>query len=345
MAAALPGWLSQLGPDSDLVLSCRVRLARNLHNHQFVRIAPALEREKIFKTSADAMIKCETLKEAELLELDKMEELDQMFLLERHLISPDMQRQKGARGVAVNPEQTLGIMVNEEDHLRLQYIQPGFSPTDSWNVLNKIDDELSHELSYAFSKRWGYLTACPTNAGTGLRVSVLIHLPGLVLTKNIEKVIRGITQLGLTVRGFYGEGSEVIGNLFQISNQTTLGKQEADIIKTIEKVIQQIMGYERDACGTLLDEAKPQIEDKIWRACGILNSARLMNFYEFMNISSAVRLGIALDVIKNVKLETLNELMIQLQPASLQIISGCEMGPTERDRLRAELVRERLGSC
>ena len=325
-----------------MVLSSRVRLARNLQSHKFVRTASNEERSEIYRLVTKEIKGCPLLTDCEIINVDSLDDLDSQFLLERHLISLDMQQQKGRRGIAINRTQTLGIMINEEDHLRLQLIQSGFNPQDAWDELNKIDDELSKVLQYAFSKRWGFLTACPTNAGTGMRISVLIHLPALVLTKNIDKVIQGINQLGLSVRGFYGEGSDVIGNLFQISNQTTLGKKEEDILETIDKVIQQIIGYERNACVTLLEEAGPQIQDKIWRSYGILKSARLMNSNEFMSISSAVRLGVALDIIRDIKLQTLNELMTMLQPAHLQILHGKEMNSTERDILRAELIREKL---
>lgn len=342
LVESLPVWLSASGLHSDLVISSRVRLARNFQNHKFVRIADDRERAEIHSLVAGKLDGCPSLSGTRLFSVDSLTDLDRQFLVERHLISLDMQKQGGRRGILVNPDQTLGIMINEEDHLRLQSIQSGFNLQDAWNMLSQIDDELSRVLPFAFSERWGYLTACPTNTGTGMRISVLIHLPALVLTKNIDKVIHGINQIGLSVRGFYGEGSDVLGNLFQISNQTTLGKKEQDIMETIDKVIQQIIGYEKNACQTLLDDAKPQIEDKIWRSYGILRSARLMNTNEFMSISSAVRLGIALGIITDIKLRTLNELMTLLAPAHLQINFGKEMNPTERDILRAQIIRERL---
>ncbi len=342
LAGSLPAWLSATGPDSDLVLSSRIRLARNLAGHKFVRAAANEDRMEVFRIAADPVRISLDPKNGRLVAVDPLDDLHRQFLVERRLISPDMQRQEGKRGVVVDAEQLASVMINEEDHLRLQCIQSGFSPASAWAVLDRIDTELSNKLEFAFSERWGFLTACPTNTGTGLRVSVLIHLPALVLTKNIEKVIQGINQLGLTVRGFYGEGSEVLGNLFQISNQTTLGKSEKEILETLEKVIQQIIGHERTAWATLLEEARPQIEDKVWRAYGILRNARLMNSNEFMSISSAVRLGIALGIIKDLPVRTLNELMARLQPAHLQIHHGKEMEPTQRDLLRAQIVRERL---
>lgn len=342
-ALALPVWLNATGENPDLVLSSRIRLARNLHKHKFTRIAGVEERLEVFRMVERAIPQCPSLAGCEVIDLEKTEELETFFWVERHLVSPDMQREKGKRGVIVSQDQTLGIMVNEEDHLRLQHLSAGFNAGAAWKRINQVDNELGELLEYAFSERWGFLTACPTNAGTGIRVSTLIHLPALVLTKTIDKVIQGISQLGLNVRGFYGEGTDVVGNLFQISNHTTLGKREEDIIETLDKVIQQIVGYERDACNTLLKDARPQIEDKVWRSHAILKGARLMNSSEFMNISSAVRLGIALEIVKDIELSTLNELMTQLQPGHLQIIHGKEMDPTERDVLRATLVRERLG--
>ncbi len=342
LAGNLPAWLSAPGPNSELVLSSRIRLARNLASRKFVRIASNEERLEVFRTVSDPVNTALAERNGRLIAVDHLDDLHRQFLVERRLMSPDMQRQEGKRGVVVDTEQSVSVMINEEDHLRLQCIQPGFNPAAAWAILDKIDTELSNKLDYAFSERWGFLTACPTNTGTGMRVSVLIHLPALVLTKNIEKVIQGIGQLGLTVRGFYGEGSEVLGNVFQISNQTTLGKTEKEIVETLEKVIRQIIGYEKAAWSTMLEQARPQIEDKVWRAYGILTNARLLNSNEFLSISSAVRLGIALGIVKDISLSTLNELMTQLQPAHLQIYFKKEMEPTQRDVLRAQFVRERL---
>jgi protein arginine kinase len=234
-------------------------------------------------------------------------------------------------------------MVNEEDHLRLQAIQSGFQPKNAWRIINRIDSELSIHFVFAFSDQFGYLTACPTNTGTGLRASVLIHLPALVLTQEIDKVLRGIAQVGLTVRGLYGEGTAVSGNLFQISNQTTLGQSEEDIIDSLEQVTKQIIGYEEDARATMRRDAKVQIEDKIWRAYGILKSARVLTSQEFMNLTSAVRLGVAMGMIADVKIRTLNQLIIWTQPSHLQKRAGQSMGPEERDVYRADFVRKALG--
>lgn len=339
----LPLWLNATGPMSELVLSSRIRLARNLHKHKFVRIASKEEKLEIYQSVVKAVEQSPSLAQCTVVDLESQSDLETLFWVERHLVSPDMQQQDGKRALVVDPEQSVGIMVNEEDHLRLQCMQPGFNPDTAWEQINRIDNELSEALEYAYTDRWGFLTACPTNAGTGIRVSALIHLPGLVLTKSIDKVVQGINQLGLNVRGFYGEGTDVLGNLFQISNHTTLGKTEEDIVETLDKVIQQIVGYEREACATLLKDARSQVEDKVWRAYGLLKNARLMNSSEFMSISSAVRLGIALEIIQGIDLKTLNELMTQLQPAHLQILEKKEMDPTERDLLRAKIVRERLG--
>jgi protein arginine kinase len=233
-------------------------------------------------------------------------------------------------------------MVNEEDHLRLQAIVSGLDMESAWQNLNRADSELSSRLKFAFSEKYGYLTACPTNVGTGMRVSVLIHLPGLVLTKDIDETLKGVTQIGLSVRGFYGEGTEVLGNLFQISNHTTLGKTEEEIIETISQVIRQIIGFERRACETLLKEARTHIEDKIWRAYGILNHVRLLTSKEFMSLSSAVRLGISLGIIENISMKSLNQLMVLVQPAHLQKLHGAAMEAGERDFFRANMVREHL---
>jgi len=270
-------------------------------------------------------------------------DLDKQFMVERHLVSHALAEKKVGRGILVGDQEMVSVMVNEEDHLRLQALQSGFQPKNAWRIIDRIDDELGKSLDYAFSDKFGYVTACPTNAGTGLRASVLIHLPALVLTQEIDKVLRGITQVGLAVRGFYGEGTAVLGNLFQISNQTTLGQLEEDIINSLERVTKQIIEYEEDARTTLLKDAKPQIEDKIWRAHGIVKTARVLTSHEFMNLSSAVRLGVAMGIIPDIDIKTINGLIIWTQPSHLQKRANKTMGPAERDVYRAELVRKMLG--
>jgi protein arginine kinase len=236
-------------------------------------------------------------------------------------------------------------MLNEEDHVRLQALSSGMSLHDCWEYANTFDTEIGRVLGYDFDDEFGFLTACPTNVGTGLRASILIHLPGLALTREIENVITRISKVGLMVRGFYGEGTDVLGNLFQISNQTTLGRTEEEIIDSLAKVSKQIIEYEKGAQETLMKDAPEQIEDKVWRSYGILSNARVLASNEVMNLLSAMRLGLSLELIDRFDYKMLNELLIITQPAHLQKYVGREMDVTERDMIRAELVRQRFGDA
>ncbi|MFH0921011.1 MAG: protein arginine kinase [Fibrobacterota bacterium] len=335
-------WLDASGPDSGHILSSRIRLARNLHDYPFVSRSDKKTIEQVYHIVQAAAGQCRSLTGACTADMDALSDLDRHLLVERHLISPDLENGQWRRGAIIRNDQRLSIMVNEEDHLRLQSIVSGFNMEAAWEILDKADNEFSAALPYAFSEKYGYLTACPTNVGTGMRVSVLIHLPALVLTKDIDETLKGITQIGLSVRGFYGEGTEVLGNLFQISNHTTLGKTEHEVIETIGKVVAQLVGFEKRACETLMRDARVHIEDKIWRAYGILNNARLLTTNEFMSLSSALRLGIMLDIIGNINLRALNQLMILVQPAHIQRLFKHKMDAAERDFHRADIVRDHI---
>lgn len=335
-------WLDGSGPQSGVVLSSRVRLARNLSIFPFTGRSREPSLAGVLDQFRQVAGESKFLRGGLLLEVERLPVLDRQFFVERHLISPELAKGEKSRGLYVGDREVVSIMVNEEDHLRLQTIQSGLQLRDTWEIVDRIDDELSEHLDYAFSNQYGYLTACPTNVGTGLRASVLIHLPALVLTKDIDRMIKGIHQVGLAVRGFYGEGTEVLGNLFQISNQTTLGRSEEEIVDNIERVSRQIIDWEANARKTLLADARPQIEDKIWRAYGILKNARVLSSQELMSLISAVRLGVSLGIIRSVSVATLNHLIILMQPAHLQKLSGKIMDASLRDVRRAELVREKL---
>ncbi|MFQ6093809.1 MAG: protein arginine kinase [bacterium] len=336
------GWLDGSGEYPGIVLSSRVRLARNVAGVPFSHRATEEQLAEVRAEVLKAHQRSNYLKNAFFLSTSEMADMDKQFMVERHLVSPGLLEKKGARGILVGDKEIVSVMVNEEDHLRLQAIQSGFQLKSAWHIIDRIDDEVGTSLDYAFSDQFGYLTACPTNTGTGLRGSVLIHLPALVLTQEIDKVLRGITQVGLAVRGLYGEGTAVLGNLFQISNQTTLGQSEEEIINSLERVTKQIIGYEQDARKTLLRDAKSQIEDKIWRAYGIVKNARVLTSQEFMNLSSAVRLGVALEMITEIDIKTINQLMIWTQPSHLQKRAGRKMEPADRDAYRADFVRKTL---
>jgi protein arginine kinase len=337
-------WLDGSGPESSIVLSSRVRLARNLRGVSFTSRSDAEHLGLILKEFRQASREAGAIQDGVFLQIDHLSRLDRAFLQERHLISPALMNSDRSPGLFIGEREVISVMINEEDHLRLQAMQSGLQISGTWDLIDGLDDELSDHLDYAFSEQYGYLTACPTNVGTGMRASILIHLPALVLTKEIDQVIKDLGQVGLVVRGFYGEGTEVLGNLFQVSNQATLGRTEEDIVDNVERFTKQIIDVEKNARGTLLAAAREQIEDKIWRAYGLLQNARVLSSRELMSLVSAVRLGVSLGIITGVPIAVLNGLMILMQPAHLQKISRKKMDVNERDIKRAELVREQLSS-
>jgi len=342
LAQGLGRWLDGSGPASDIVLSTRVRLARNLKEVPFTHRAREEQMAMVYSSVVSAVRKTPALVSSTSLSMRELTPIDRQFLVERHLISHDLADNGRLRGLLLVPDESVSAMVNEEDHLRLQALSSGFQLRSAWEAVNAIDDELGQDLDYAFSDELGYLTACPTNAGTGMRASVLIHLPSLVLTKQIGRVLQGITQVGLAVRGFYGEGSQIMGNFFQISNQTTLGQSERETVESLERVTRQIIDYEQRARDELLKDARVQIEDKIWRAYGALRHSRVISSQEVINLSSAVRFGVALQMDGLASVQTLNELLIRTQPAHIQLASGREMDQRERNVIRADYVRKLL---
>jgi len=337
-------WLDASGAYSDVIVSSRVRLARNLRTVPFSSQNTAADEEHVVEQVLKAAQQVPQLVDGTYFDMGQLSELERQLLVERHLVSPALALRGGHGGVLVGPSERFSIMVNEEDHIRLQALFGGFEPQAAWALVDKIDTDLCAHLDIAFDEAFGYLTACPTNVGTGLRASILIHLPGLVLIQSIEQVLHGINHVGLTVRGFYGEGTEVIGSLFQISNQNSLGKPEQEILETLERVVRQIIDYEYDARQTLVHDAQAQIEDKIWRSYGILSYAHVLSGHEFMNLASAVRLGVGLGILKRPETKQLNELMVMVQPSHIQSLAGSNLDNDGRDVRRAELVRSRLAN-
>jgi protein arginine kinase len=342
------GWLEASGPYADIVLSTRVRLARNLQGHAFSPRIRDAEREQIYQEVQNAADRS-TLKGGISLDLAELSPLSRRVLLERHLISRELSGEKTeapSRGAAllIGPRDTLGVMVNEEDHLRIQALVSGLRLQEAYQRVDRLDEELGAHLSFAYHPEFGYLTSCPTNAGTGLRASILIHLPGLVLTKEIGKVLQGIAQLGLTFRGLYGEGSEVVGNFFQISNQTTLGKSEEDLIEHLQKIASQVIQHELHARSVLMRDAPTVIEDKIWRAYGLLRFARSLGFDEVMNLLSGVRMGVSMNLLSGLRVYTLNKIMIYAQSAHLEQSAGRPLSDAESDLHRAGYVRRILST-
>jgi protein arginine kinase len=341
-------WLTADGDDADVVLSTRVRLARNLQGHAYTRRLPTEERRAIFDQIVDVAERQTGLAGGHRVHVADLPAVSRRVLHERHLISRELAGEPEGREVAPGSglilarDERLGVMVNEEDHLRLQSLLSGLRLEEAYALVDQLDDELSGHLPFAYHPEFGYLTSCPTNAGTGLRASVLIHLPGLVLTKEIVKVLQGINQVGLTYRGLYGEGSEVVGNFFQISNQTTLGKSEDDLIDHLQKIVRQVIEYERRARNVLRRDARHIIEDKIWRAFGLLRYARSLSFDEAMNLLSGVRLGVSLKLIPGLRVYSLNRMMILSQVAHLNQAAGRQLSEQEADLHRASYVRRAL---
>ncbi|GJQ28868.1 MAG: protein-arginine kinase [Phycisphaerae bacterium] len=352
----LPEWLRGEGEAADVVLSSRVRLARNLAGVLFASKATPSDRQRSMELCRDQIASAGLAERLAWEPLAKAPPQNRALLVERHLISKQLSRGKSAaggaddpRGVAFSiPDERLAIMVNEEDHLRIQTIRSGLALATAWADADAIDDKLEAGLEYAFSPRFGYLTACPTNVGTGLRMSAMLHLPALRLTGDIEKVKRAASDMNLAVRGFYGEGSEAVGDLYQLSNQTTFGKSEAEILSLLEaEILPRVIEYERIARRELLAKRRIPLEDHVWRARGILSNARLLTTEEAMQALSLVRLGVltgvtpAPDPAAEVRLVHL--LWLYVQPAHLQRAFGREMDQEQRRAARAALVRSRLG--
>ena len=337
-------WIAADGPNADVVLSTRVRLARNLRGFRFGARADAADRSEVLRLVRDAADGSSTLGGGRVIQVGELPDVERRLLLERHLVSRELIAAQGGdppsdAALIAAASEPVSVMVNEEDHLRLQALLGGFRLHEAWAAVDQLDDDLGARLPYAFHAEFGYLTSCPTNVGTGLRASVLMHLPGLVLTQEIAKVLQGIGQVGLTFRGLYGEGSEVVGNFFQISNQTTLGKTEEDLIDHLQRITQQVVQYEAQARQVLLRDAPLVIEDKVWRAYGLLRHARSISFEEVMNLLSGVRLGVGLKLIPQVSVQTLNRIMIFAQAAHLERLG--ENGPPQGDAdvRRAAFVR------
>lgn len=339
------GWLDASGPASPMVLSTRIRLARNLAGRPFATRASGQDREELLAAVREAVTDSTALGHAAAFRLDRLDLRDRVLLHERHLASRELAGVGGEAappGAALLVQGRVGAMVNEEDHLRLQGVVSGFALEAAYSEVDRLDNELGQRLAYAFHPEFGYLTACPTNVGTGLRASVLIHLPGLVLTKEISKVLHGLSQVGLAVRGLYGEGSEVVGNFFQLSNQTTLGKSERDLLDHLGRMVREVMTYEEEARSVLLRDARSVIEDKVWRAYGLLRYARALSYDETMNLLSGVRLGVGLQLIPDAGLYALNKMLVHTQPAHLASAHGVALDDPSLDGRRADYVRALL---
>ncbi|MFF2890662.1 protein arginine kinase [Paenibacillus sp. NPDC057967] len=341
---ALSDWMRGAGPDSDVVISSRVRVARNLRHQPFPMLATSEQATEVLNQLAEVSQtgQLDAYGRFDTILLSDLSELDKRVLVEKHLISPNLANESRGGAVILSEDEAVSIMINEEDHLRIQCLYPGFQIGEAWTLASGIDDIFEEAADYAFDEKRGYLTTCPTNVGTGIRASVMMHLPALVLTQHINRILTAVTQVGLAVRGLYGEGSEALGNLFQISNQTTLGQSEDEIIENLHGVAKQIIEHERAARKRLLEESRIRIEDRVRRSYGILSHAAIMDSKEAAQRLSDVRLGADLGLLKDVTPQVLNELLVMTQPGFLQQAFNEKMNAEQRDYRRAELIRSQL---
>ncbi len=343
---ALCDWMKGEGPESDIVISSRIRIARNLRTYPFPMLATNQQSLEVLHKlqQLHQHPDMEGIEKLELLPLSELSELEKRVLVEKHLISPALANESRNSAVLLSMNETISIMVNEEDHLRIQCLYPGFQLHETWSLANGVDDLFESHLDYAFDEKRGFLTSCPTNVGTGIRASVMMHLPALVLSQQMNRILSAITQVGLAVRGLYGEGSEATGNIFQVSNQITLGQSEQEIIDNLHSVARQIIEHERAAREKLMQESKLRIYDRVKRSYGILSYAEVMDSKEASQRLSDVRLGIDLGIIQNINKYTMNELMVMTQPGFLQQYFQAKLSADERDIRRAQLIRNKLAA-
>ncbi|MCA8985617.1 MAG: protein arginine kinase [Planctomycetaceae bacterium] len=359
------GWLEGTGLESDVVVSSRIRLARNLAHFPFLSRANTNARSEIECLLRDGIDKALSVESAaagtekqtdatapehpplayrdlQYIDVEALSPLDRQFLMERQLISRELSEGHGPRGVMIADRQQTSIMINEEDHLRMQVLRSGFNLQACWEEMNRLDDAIEREVPYAFHEQFGYLTACPTNVGTGIRVSVMVHLPALVQTREIQKVFQAMQKMNLAVRGLYGEGSQAMGDFYQISNQITLGRSEPEIVEMICDVVPNVIEYERRVRQALLAENQQGLHDQVSRAYGILRNAQTISSEETLHLLSSLRMGVNLGLIDMPDLALANELLIFTQPAHLQKKLNRELNSAERNTARAGYLRERL---
>jgi len=330
------------GPHDRIVMSSRVRLARNLKDATFPGWAKKPERVRVFDLIRPAVESLPEMKGAFSEAMDNLSALDKQILVERHLISREHAAKSSGSGLVLNRDETFCVMINEEDHLRMQALRPGLQLRQAWGAIDHLDSELEKKLNYAFNNDLGYMTACPTNLGTGIRVSAMLHLPGLVLAEQINPIIQSVNKLGLAVRGLYGEGTEALGNIFQVSNQMTLGENEITIVERLDKVLSQIIEHEENARQTLLEKKPKVVYNHIGRAYGVLANAHSISSKETMNLLSLMRLGVDMGLFPGTERALVDELFILTQPAHLQKQLSDKLSAEERDLIRADMLRERL---
>jgi len=330
------------GPHDRIVTSSRVRLARNLKDALFPGWAKKAERVRVLEMIQPTVAELAIMGDVLAVSMDSLNPLDKQILVERHLISREHAAKGAGSGLVLNRDETYCVMINEEDHLRMQALRPGLQLRAAWAAVNQLDSELEQKLPYAFNNDWGYLTACPTNLGTAVRASAMLHLPGVVLAEQVNPIIQSVNKLGLAVRGLYGEGTEALGNVFQVSNQMTLGETESAIVERLEKVLLQIIEHEENARSVLLEKKPKLIYNHIGRAYGSLANAHSISSKETMNLLSLMRLGLDLNLFPGMDRALVDELFILTQPAHLQKQQSEKLSAEERDLLRADMMREKL---
>jgi protein arginine kinase len=335
-------WLRGSGPESDIVISSRIRLARNFADFPFIRRCSEQDRTNVESQLRAAIQGEKSWANLTYIDVNTLDDVDRQFLVERQLISREHAESSGARAVAIDPDEQFSLMINEEDHLRIQVMKSGLDLPAAWKQVDQIDDLLEKSIAFAFHRSLGYLTACPTNVGTGMRVSVMLHLPALVITRQIDKVFRSLQKISLAVRGLYGEGSQAMGDFYQISNQITLGRNEEELITQINEVIPVMIDYERKARQFLITESHEDLHDRVSRAYGILCTAKTISSEETMHLLSSLRMGINLGLIDDLEIPVINKLFIHTQPAHLQKLRGTLLDTADRNAERAHYLQQHL---
>lgn len=332
-------WLGEIGPQQGVVLSSRIRLARNLEGYPF---PPSCRPGSLTDVLTLITDRASRMSDYTVLDMNRVHPIEAHLLVERHLISPAFASSTRPRSLVLSPDSRIALMCNEEDHVRLQCLVPGLQFEEAWRLAGEVEEFLAQGLTFAFDEQFGYLTSCPSNAGTGLRASAMLHLPGLAWINALENIFQQVGQLGLTVRGLYGEGTQSAGHLVQVSNQVTLGPSEEEIVNKINAVCEQIIQYECSARRQLMNEQRLLVEDRCWRSLAILREARLLESNEAMQHISMLRMGVDLQLLPALPLALLNEMLVRIRPAGLQMESGHELAPGERDVVRARLLRQML---
>ncbi len=340
----MSSWYIEKGPEADVVVSSRVRLARNFKNYPFPFKMDQDQENKVLSETKDTLLNGNSAiaKEFRFVDIHALNPIDRQVMVEKHLVSPQLAEGQRNCGVLISRDEKISIMVNEEDHLRIQCMFSGLQIDKAWDLCDKVDTLLEERIDMAFDSKYGYLTCCPTNLGTGIRASAMLHLPALVMTGYIRNILEACSKLGIAVRGLYGENTEASGNMFQISNQVTLGQTEEEIMSSITNITYQVVEQERLLRTELYKQNPFRFEDKVYRSLGILSQSRIMSSEEGLKLLSDVRLGVDMGIIKNVSVECLNELIISSQTANLQKAAGKSLSPDERDIRRAELIRKSL---